>query len=153
MDDSGYLWDLVDEIKRQLTIDDRRVYAVGHSNGGFMSYRLACDHADVFAAIASLAGGTYKDENLCGPSEPVHVLQIHGTADGTIRYDGGNIGGVAYPGARESVQTWTQYDLCAAQSDTGFPGLNLDRGISGRESVVEKWVRNAGSSQARRMGR
>jgi predicted esterase len=88
VDDSGYLLALVDEIKAQLSVDDRRVYVVGHSNGGFMSYRMACDHSGIVAAIASLAGATYLEPSLCSPSEPVHVLQIHGTADPVVPYGG-----------------------------------------------------------------
>ena len=49
VDDSTYLRALIDEVRSQYVIDDRRVYVAGHSNGGFMSYRMACDHADIVA--------------------------------------------------------------------------------------------------------
>src|SRR5580700_7872847 len=55
VDDSSYLDGLVHEIEGAYDVDEKRVYFVGHSNGGFMSYRMACDHAGDIAAIASLA--------------------------------------------------------------------------------------------------
>ena len=66
-----------------MNVDPYRIYVAGHSNGGFMSYRLACTHADRIAAIVSLAGATFDTPADCSPTEPVAVLQIHGTADDT----------------------------------------------------------------------
>jgi polyhydroxybutyrate depolymerase len=96
------------------------VYLVGFSNGGFMSYRMACERADRIAAIVSLAGAAAADAADCSPSEPVSVLQIHGTADAIIGYEGGAFGEPAnpYPGARQSVEAWAAYNRCA---DTATP--------------------------------
>ena len=80
---------MVEEVAAEHAVDRRRVYVVGFSNGGFMSYRLACDHADRIAAIVSISGATYADPDRCAPSEPVAVLEVHGTDDRTIPYDGG----------------------------------------------------------------
>ena len=114
-DDSGYLRDLIEAIQDELSIDEKRVYVTGHSNGGFMSYRMACDHADLVAAIAPLAGATWLDPAECNPSEPVSVLHMHGTADPVILYDGGATyeEGV-YPGAEASVDTWAGYNGCTS---------------------------------------
>ena len=92
VDDSGYLAGLVSQIKAKANVDPRRVYFVGHSNGAFMSYRVACDHADEVAAIVSLAGATFGTPAKCAPSSPVAVLEIHGTADDTVLFGGGNLG-------------------------------------------------------------
>ena len=97
VDDSGYLRALIDEIRNQLNVNPNSIHFAGHSNGGFMSYRMACDHADVVASIASLAGATFLDPNDCVPTEPVHTLQIHGTNDDVILYNGGCIGNNCYP--------------------------------------------------------
>ncbi|HOW73868.1 MAG TPA: PHB depolymerase family esterase, partial [Phycisphaerae bacterium] len=83
VDDSGYLRRLIDAIKASYNVDPGRVFLFGWSNGGFMCHRMACDHADTIAAIASFAGTTYKNSSACSPSGPVHVLHIHGTADPT----------------------------------------------------------------------
>ena len=140
VDDSEYLRDLVDTIKDRCNVDPRRVYFMGHSNGGFMSYRMACDHADTIAAIVSLAGAAFFDRNDCTPSEPVHVLQIHGTEDTVILYGGGNIGGIPYPGAVGSVERWAEYDGCELIGDDAYPPLDLDAGISGDETTVTKYI-------------
>lgn len=136
VDDSAYLIGLVDEIAGKLNIDPGRVYFAGHSNGGFMSYRLACDHADKIAAIASLAGATHNDQADCPASEPVSVLQIHGTADATIAYLGGQNLGNIYPGAQETVQRWVTVDGCDSQGELGAP-RDVEGSIAGDESSVE----------------
>ena len=82
------------------------------TNGGFMSHRMACDHAGRVASIASLAGATWYDPANCAPAAPVHALQIHGTQDGTIQYNGGTLFGNAYPGAQDSVESWVGYAGC-----------------------------------------
>lgn len=138
VDDSGYLLALVDEIKAQLNVDPRRVYFTGHSNGGFMSYRMACDHPETIAAIASLAGATFYDPADCSPASPVHVLQIHGTADTVVLYEGGTFE-VPYPGAVETVEQWAQFGGCADLGIVTPPPLDLDAGIPGDETTVYRY--------------
>ena len=133
-DDSGYLRDLIETITATYSIDVGSIHVVGHSNGGFMAYRMACDHADLIASIASLAGATYANTSDCTPSEPVHALQIHGTADDVIRYAGQCIPFIfCYPGAVESVETWAQYDGCSSVEENG-PPIDLDGSIPGAET-------------------
>ncbi len=140
IDHSTILQQLIDDTKASFNVDDRRVWIVGHSNGGFMSYRMACDHADTVAAIASLAGATFADPTACTPAEPVHVLQIHGTNDGTILYGGGSIFGAPYPGAVASVERWASYDGCTLVQDTSAPPIDLDAGIAGDETTVTRYT-------------
>ncbi|MCC7291567.1 MAG: hypothetical protein IT449_05860 [Phycisphaerales bacterium] len=139
--DSQYLLNLVNAIKGQCNIDPRRVYFIGHSNGGFMSYRMACDHSDVIAAIASLAGATFLDGGDCTPTSPVHVLQIHGTNDAVVFYGGGCFVN-CYPGAVGSVEQWASFDGCSLTPDSDFPPRDLDGGIPGAESLVTKYLDN-----------
>lgn len=139
VDDSGYLRQLVEDIRAAYNIDPKRIHFVGHSNGGFMSYRMACDHADLIASIASLAGATFADPGDCTPSEPVHVLQIHGTADETIAYDGAIIGSAAFPGAVESAETWAGTAGCSLTSSPGTP-LDLDSALTGDETTVARYT-------------
>ena len=68
VDDSGYLRSLVEAIQAHYNIDDRRIYFAGLSNGGFMSYRMACDHADLIAGIVSVAGATFNNAADCTPT-------------------------------------------------------------------------------------
>lgn len=77
-DDVRFLTQLVDEIARRHKVDRRRVYATGHSDGARMTYRLACEHPEVFAAVAPVAGGMTL---VCHPTRAVSVLQVEGGDD------------------------------------------------------------------------
>lgn len=127
-DDSSYLAGLIAAAQGLAAVDPKRIYVVGHSSGGFMAYRMACDHADLVAGIVSLAGENYDDASLCQPSAPVSVLQIQGDSDSTVNYDGGTFfwftGSFSYPGAEESVADWAGYDGCAPSTTAG-PDIDL----------------------------
>tara|TARA_B100000029_G_scaffold43608_1_gene40392 strand:- start:172 stop:1062 length:891 start_codon:yes stop_codon:yes gene_type:complete len=88
VDDVAYLSGVIEEAIEAFNIDTKRVFLVGHSNGGYMAHRLACERSDLIAGIVSLAGSTWYDEAKCGNPDPVAVLQVHGTWDTTIRYWG-----------------------------------------------------------------
>ena len=122
-DDSSYIAAIIAQAKDQYDVDPKRVYVMGHSNGGFMSYRMACDHADQVAAIVSLEGATYDDPSSCSPSAPVATLEVHGTADETIKYDGGSISGAAYPSAPTTAEMWATYDGCSTTPDSPAPAV------------------------------
>ena len=86
IDDVGFIRSLIDRMKKDFTVDPRRVYVTGISNGGMMSYRLACELSDLVAAAGPVAGAQNVD---CKPSRPVSLVALHGTADLHVRYDGG----------------------------------------------------------------
>ncbi|MGB8859344.1 MAG: alpha/beta fold hydrolase [Ilumatobacteraceae bacterium] len=140
VDDSAYLMALIHKVQADYNVDPQRIYLVGHSNGGFMSYRMACEHADTIAAIVSLAGATFGDAAACKPSEPVSVLQIHGTEDHTIPYDGGTILGHNHPGAEETVADWAAYNGCTGPSADSPTTLDLEGNIAGAESTVSEYT-------------
>jgi polyhydroxybutyrate depolymerase len=132
-DDSGYLRGLIETIIADHQVDIESIHVVGHSNGGFMSYRMACDHSDLVSSIASLAGATFANTGSCTPSEPVHTLQIHGTNDDVIRFDGQCSFFSCYPGAVDSVEIWAEYNNCTSESQVGEE-LDLVGNISGAET-------------------
>ena len=137
VDDSTYLSNLIEHVKASYAVDADRVFLVGHSNGGYMSHRRACEHADQITAIASLAGVLWADPSRCRPSRPVSVLQIHGTADEIVDYRGGVFsGGRAYPGAEETVAQWRALNGCSEAADTSTPPLDLDDAVREAETVV-----------------
>ncbi len=140
VDDSTYVSSLITQIQARYSVDPKRIFLVGHSNGAFMSYRMACDHADQIAAIASLAGAMFSDVSKCAPSQPVSVLQIHGTADDTVRFDGDQIAGQGYPGAKTTVADWVTFDGCSTTADTSAPPLDLDTRLAGAETTVTKYA-------------
>jgi polyhydroxybutyrate depolymerase len=88
VDDVAYLSGLIEEAIGWFAIDEAKIYMMGHSNGGFMSHRMACERSDLLAGIANVAGATWFDAADCGEPEPVSVLQVHGTWDTVIYYEG-----------------------------------------------------------------
>jgi polyhydroxybutyrate depolymerase len=139
VDDSGFLSDLIKTLQSTYRIDAKRVYVIGHSNGAFMAFRFACDHADQVAAIAALNGATWQDPSRCTPSGPVGVLAIHSTDDETIAYGGGTNIGNAYPSAKRTVTDWLGFDHCQA---TGRPAAALDlvTDLPGAETSVTTYT-------------
>ncbi len=86
-DDVGFVRAIIGNVAAELNINRARIYAIGMSNGGMMSYRLACEMADTFAAIASVAG---TDNTLaCAPRKPVSILHIHAANDDRVLFNGG----------------------------------------------------------------
>lgn len=133
VDDVGYIDAILADIAAKYNVDAKRVFLVGHSNGGFMAHRYACERAATVAAIVSLAGATWEDPSICKPTVPVAVVQVHGDADQEIGYDGGantDIDGAAhpYPSAHETVARWAALDTCAQPlSDGGTLSIDLSR--------------------------
>jgi polyhydroxybutyrate depolymerase len=146
VDDSSYLAGLITEIERHVAVDPRRIYVAGHSNGAFMSYRMACDHADTVAAIVSLAGASFADREACRPKAPVTILQIQGTADDVVRGGGGSLAGMLdpgddrlgdYPSTAASLTAWAGYDGCKGDLQRTTSLLDLDRSLQGTNGPEE----------------
>jgi polyhydroxybutyrate depolymerase len=117
VDDLGFAKGMVATIVGQACIDTKRVYATGFSMGGGMSHYLACNAADVFAAVApSSFDLLVPDEEPCAPSRPISVLTYRGTADTTVPYAGGKgpSGKITFLGAQGSFQRWVGIDGCTA---------------------------------------
>jgi polyhydroxybutyrate depolymerase len=108
-DDVGFARALVREISRVACIDARGIYATGFSNGAFMTYRLGCEAADVFAAIAPVSGKVGIPN--CNPSRSIPVLHFHGTADPLIPYDSGLMSGEGLS-VPDTIERWVARDDC-----------------------------------------
>ena len=112
---------------------------VGHSNGGFMSYRMAYEHSDKISAIVSLAGANHREQR-DPPPNAVHILQIHGTNDRTIDFQGGDTSeyfngrGGRYPGALRSVRRWADYNGCV-ETGAGRELRDLEASCRGMKPV------------------
>jgi polyhydroxybutyrate depolymerase len=146
-DDVGYIIDIIHDVKSAYDVDVKRVYTAGHSNGGFMSHRMACDHADEIAAAMSLAGMVWLDASKCNPTAPIAVLQVHGDQDGTILYNGGMNPTAAYPSAPTTIATWATKNGCdATLTDTGMT-LDLESQIAGAETTVARHACTKGSAE------
>jgi polyhydroxybutyrate depolymerase len=126
IDDVGFIRAVVNDIKRQYSIDKSRVFAAGFSNGAMMSYRLGCEMPDIFSGIASVAGALNIS---CSPPQPLSVMIIHGTADTHVPYNGGQGPDQAdkrHPRVDKpvshAVDFWTRHNNCstpAARSENG----------------------------------
>jgi polyhydroxybutyrate depolymerase len=139
IDDSAYLSKLIKDVQAAYNVDPKRIYLIGHSNGAFMSYRMACEHGDQIAAIASLAGAMYDDVTQCPAATPVSVLQIHGTADETVTYTGGKFVNT-YPSAATTVADWVAIDKCGATPDTSAAPLDIVSSLAGSETTVTSYT-------------
>tara|TARA_B100001146_G_scaffold156389_1_gene137612 strand:- start:601 stop:1737 length:1137 start_codon:yes stop_codon:yes gene_type:complete len=141
-DDSKYLREVIDSAIKKFSVDRKRIYSMGLSNGGFMSYRMAYDHSDILAAIAPIAGVGYKDKNMVIPKHPVHVLHIHGTSDAAVPFGGLNSGlpvfwGTAYiPGAVENLHNWADYNKCNKEEEPKVRSIDLDSTIPGEDTTI-----------------
>jgi polyhydroxybutyrate depolymerase len=134
IDDSAYISKLIDDVGAEWNVDRTRVFLLGHSNGGFMAYRMACEHRTQIAGIASLAGAMPDDISNCPSGEEVSVLQIHGTADETISYEGGSLLGNRYPSAKSSVLDWVSSNGCNPTEKVSKTQLDLVEDLAGSDT-------------------
>jgi polyhydroxybutyrate depolymerase len=120
IDDVGFVRALVTDLQSLANIDPKRIYASGMSNGGILSQRLACETADIFAAVAPVAGTL--NFSPCAPSQPISVIEFHGTGDQHIPYDGGfgpeSLVDVDFASVQDSIGFWTSFNGCASQPQT-----------------------------------
>lgn len=114
VDDVGFVRAIIENLTDEACIDARRVYSSGCSNGGAMSYRLACEAADVIAAVAPVdfdcvVGGQCSD---CAPVRPITEVQFRGTNDQLVPYEGN---GGFFLGAQGNLATWGEINECSGE--------------------------------------
>lgn len=123
-DDVAFVRALIAHLKQRLAVDAARVYAIGMSNGGMMSHRLACELADQLAGIAAVAGTDATSS--CQPRRPVSVLMIHALDDDHVLYQGG-AGPQAFRDTSkvmdfvsvpETQRRWAQRNQCSPATQT-----------------------------------
>ena len=133
VDDVGYLNGLVAEARQHASFD--RLYLVGYSNGGFMSYRMACENMPGLTALVSVAGSSYINPADCPNPTPVSVLQIHGTADLLVPYDDDPRG---VPGAETLTRRWAERAGCDLDAAETLDPIELDHSVSDPETTVRR---------------
>jgi len=143
VDDVAYLTSLLDELEALTPIS--QIYFVGHSNGGFMSYRMACELADRVSAIVSLAGADFASDTDCVPDRAVSVLQIHGDLDATIPYAG--VAG-AYPSASDGVARWAERASCDLGASEAGEMLDLESALGGAETETLRYAADCEGAEA-----
>ncbi len=119
VDDVGFIAALLDTLINLYSIDTNRVYATGMSNGGFMSYRLACELSDRIAAIAPVAASMSMVN--CDPTRSVPIIGFHSYLDANVPYSGGVGSGASnhYNSPQDSVlNIWGGINSCLNVNDT-----------------------------------
>ena len=120
VDDVSFTEDIIDIIANEYYINTDRIYSTGMSNGGYMSYGLACNSTK-FAAIASVTGSmTPEIDNNCAPDHPTPILQIHGLQDFTVPYTGA-VWSLSIP---DVMEYWSSFDTCDEEPSTIINDLN-----------------------------
>lgn len=138
-DDVDYSRALIDFIEAEYNIDPARIYSTGMSNGGYMSFLLACQLNEKIAAVASVTGSmTPETFNDCKPSHPTPIMQIHGTNDNVVSY-----GGTSWSKSVDEVlRYWITYNHCNDEaSPLMLPDINPDDG-----STVEEFSYTEGDA-------
>lgn len=143
VDDVAYIDAVLADVSTKYNVDAKRVFLLGHSNGGFMAHRYACDRGGNVAAIVSLAGAVWNDPSLCSPSSPVAIAEVHGDEDAVIAYDGGTTtdslgANYTYPSAHQTVATWATKDGCAGPLASGGT-LSLDTSAPANATEVQRY--------------
>ena len=131
--DVAFLAALIDSISARYNVDASRVYSTGMSNGGFMSYELACQLSNRVAAIASVTGSMIQSRlAVCRPTRAVPIMEIHGTADNTVPYNGIGVI-VSIP---TLLANWVQRNGCnPTPVITQVPDINTTDGSTAERQV------------------
>lgn len=144
IDDVGFTAALIDSLSASYNINQNRIYATGMSNGGYMSFLLACQLSNKIAAIASVTGSmTIQTYDACDPQHPTPVMQVHGTKDGTVPYEGNPF----WTKSIDDVMTyWISYNHCKkTPAATQLPDVNTSDGSTVEHLIYEKGDQHATS--------
>ncbi len=132
VDDVAFANAVVADVGTVVAVRGSAVLATGFSNGGKMAYRLGCDRADRFAAIAPVSAGLSVPPDACRPSRSVPLLAFHGTEDPFAPYSGGR-GSIEAAGvqrsAPESVSVWAALNGCTSEAKTSSGPVSVTRTI------------------------
>ena len=124
-DDHSFLVALVQHLQAEYDLSPDCTYSCGMSNGGFMSYSLACEHPDVFSAVGSVTGAMSNEDFGCTPEEVVSVIHLHGTSDATVPYEGGTGGPWGLESVPAIVDHWTGLMGTTTLEETALPNQEV----------------------------
>lgn len=114
VDDVGFLRKVIADVKTRANIDGNRIYSNGMSNGGMMSYRLACELSDTISAIGAVAGT--DNTTHCTPKKPVSIIHIHAIDDDHVQFNGGSgvkaLAGVDFVSVPTTINKWVSKNAC-----------------------------------------
>jgi len=133
VDDIGFTKALIDSLSAQYNINQDRIYSTGMSNGGFMSYQLACEMSERIAAIASVTGDfNVNQTTTCSPQHPMPVMEVHGTADQTVPYNGN----IIFAPIPTTVNYWVDFNSCDTPATINdIPDTDTSDGCTAQHQV------------------
>ena len=114
-DDVGFINEIIEFIDDEYSIDQSRIYSTGMSNGGYMSYKLACDLSSKIAAVVSVTGSmTPETFDSCSPTHATSIAQIHGLQDSVVNY----YGSLWSKPIEEVIDFWMSFNNCSETPET-----------------------------------
>ncbi len=119
MPDVRFIAALLDTLEAHYNIDPTRIYADGMSNGGGMALALSCTLSGRIAAVGEVSAAQSLPSSWCADSTPVPLLEMHGTADPFVPYDGAGAGAITprpFPNIRRWVADWARRNRCAPKA-------------------------------------
>jgi polyhydroxybutyrate depolymerase len=118
-DDVAVIRAIIEDMQQRTEVDSKRIFADGMSNGGMMSYRLACELSGTISAIAAVAGT--DNTQRCQPAKPVAVLHIHAKDDDHVPFEGGkgqqSMADVSFNSVPATIQKWVQMNHTNPQAE------------------------------------
>lgn len=142
VDDLGFINALLDQLVSDYSVDQERIYACGYSNGGMMSYALACYESERIAAIGSVSGIMIDQSSTCAPSHPTAMINLHGTSDDVLPYNGDS----ETNSTQSTIDYWVNFNNANTSPTMEIDG-NIERYIyaDGDSSVsVDHYKYNGG---------
>jgi polyhydroxybutyrate depolymerase len=131
VNDVSFTSDLITHLQSSLCINTDRIYAMGFSNGGGLTNDLACKLSERIAAFAIVSGGMHPVPDGCHPSRPVSLMEIHGTGDLIVPYQG-NVFNDDEPSITAWMDNWSNRDHCTSKPTVFLHQANL---------IGEQWTR------------
>mgnify|MGYP001178714076 CR=1 FL=1 len=131
VDDVDFLTSLASYLQNEHNLSAGNTFSTGMSNGGDMSYMLACQAHDTFSAIAPIAGSMLESIYDSCDGVPVPVLEIHGTNDNTTLWEGdmeNNDGWGAYLSTLDAIDYWVDVNDCQESEDINLPNTDFSDG-------------------------
>jgi len=129
VDDVDFIDTIINFISQKYDINANRIYSTGMSNGGFMSYHLACNLSSKIAAVASVTGSmSVQTYDSCDPSRPIAVMQIHGLLDGVVPFEGKTELGMK--SIEDVIEYWSSFNSCTPE-----PIIDLSEYIDPNEII------------------
>jgi polyhydroxybutyrate depolymerase len=149
---------LIDRIEKLYSINPDRIIATGFSNGGAFAQQLACRHGSPFSGVVSVSGVLNRaDAAACAPDRPVFVIQIHGTSDPLVPYEGGEVnlkdgGHFSVISIEESVELWARLGRCQTPPKTTPMPERKNDGTKVERTIYSPCQRDSGVVHYRVIG-